>query len=81
MRSDASNASTFDAALGNYAESLSGTIRNVEDVSSELRSYVGSLILMKKLLKKCRVVWLVSETMREHADVLVWKKNLFESTG
>ncbi len=46
------NASTFDAALGNYAESLSSALIEIEDVSSELRSYVGSLDFDEEALEK-----------------------------
>ena len=46
------NASTFDAALGNYAESLSSALIEIEDVSSELRSYVGSLDFDEEALEE-----------------------------
>ncbi|MFC2765081.1 MAG: DNA repair protein RecN [Lancefieldella parvula] len=46
------NASTFDAALGSYAESLSSALIEIEDVSSELRSYVGSLDFDEEALEE-----------------------------
>ena len=46
------NASTFDATLGSYAESLSSALIEIEDVSSELRSYVGSLDFDEEALEE-----------------------------
>lgn len=46
------SAATFDAALGNYAESLSSALIEIEDVSSELRSYVGSLDFDEEALEE-----------------------------
>ena len=45
------NASTFDATLS-YAESLSSALIEIEDVSSELRSYVGSLDFDEEVLEE-----------------------------
>ena len=46
------SAATFDATLGNYAESLSSALIEIEDVSSELRSYVGSLDFDEEALEE-----------------------------
>ena len=46
------NASTFDATLGSYAECLSSALIEIEDVSSELRSYVGSLDFDEEALEE-----------------------------
>ena len=46
------NASTYDAVLGAYAESLSSVLIDIEDVSSELRSYVHSLDFDEEALEE-----------------------------
>ena len=46
------NASTYDAVLGSYAESLSSVLIDIEDVSSELRSYVHSLDFDEEALEE-----------------------------
>ena len=46
------NASTYDAVLGTYAESLSSALIDIEDVSSELRSYVHSLDFDEEALEE-----------------------------
>ena len=46
------NASTYDAVLGAYAESLSSVLIDIEDISSELRSYVHSLDFDEEALEE-----------------------------
>ena len=46
------NASTYDAVLGTYAESLSSALIDIEDVSSELRGYVHSLDFDEEALEE-----------------------------
>ena len=46
------SAATFDVTLGNYAESLSSALIEIEDISSELRSYVGSLDFDEEALEE-----------------------------
>ena len=46
------NASTYDVVLGAYAESLSSALIDIEDVSSELRSYVHSLDFDEEALEE-----------------------------